>query len=80
MTQDVGDIRGSPYWMSPEHIQGARCGRKADIWSFGCVLLEMATGVPPWADRTAPSKSGGQFAVFQLLDRTALGGPTAVAR
>lgn len=71
LTQNVGAIRGSPYWMSPEHIQGERCGRKADIWSFACVLLEMATGLPPWADPSASNNGtgGGQFAVFQLLDR-----------
>ena len=74
LTRDVASIRGSPYWMSPEHIQGARCGRKADIWSFACVLLEMATGVPPWTyapsgGTAAPAAGGaGSFAVFALLN------------
>ena len=63
-------MRGSPYWMAPEHIKGAACGRKADIWSYGGVLLEMISGRPPWFEerRDAPS---GSFVVFQLLYRIA---------
>lgn len=67
LSHDVQTIRGSPYWMSPEHIQGARCGRKADVWSYGCVLLEMLTGGMPWL--TGQKAAVGQFAVFQLLSR-----------
>ena len=66
-SQDVHTIRGSPYWMSPEHIQGARCGRKADVWSYACVLLEMLTGGMPWLTGGAMQPAAGQFAVFRLM-------------
>ena len=55
--------------MSPEHIQGARCGRKADVWSYACVLLEMLTGVPPWTYNESAPTASGQFAVFVLMSK-----------
>jgi len=40
---------GSIPWMAPEVIlQRDGYGRKADLWSFGCAMLEMATAENPW--------------------------------
>ncbi|KAL9587311.1 MAG: hypothetical protein Q9212_000358 [Teloschistes hypoglaucus] len=44
-------MTGTPMYMSPEVIKGLNEGRHGaiDIWSLGCVILEMSTGRRPWA-------------------------------
>ena len=44
----VNSVKGSLAWMAPEVIKQKGYGRKADIWSVGCVALEMLTAKKPW--------------------------------
>ncbi|XP_053715632.1 mitogen-activated protein kinase kinase kinase 22 isoform X3 [Synchiropus splendidus] len=46
-------VTGTPYWMSPEVINGEGYGRKADVWSVACTVVEMLTQKPPWAEYEA---------------------------
>ncbi|KAF5385509.1 hypothetical protein D9757_005360 [Collybiopsis confluens] len=43
-------MRGTVFWMAPEVInpQGKVYNAKIDIWSVGCVVLEMWAGMRPW--------------------------------
>jgi serine/threonine protein kinase len=46
----VHTLRGSVPWMAPEVMCQSGYGRKADIWSLGCVVIEMSTAAPPWGN------------------------------
>jgi len=39
---------GSIHWVAPEVLQDAGHGRRADVWSLGCVVIEIATASDPW--------------------------------
>lgn len=40
---------GSPFWLPPELLIGAPYDQSADIWSFGCSVIELLTALRPWA-------------------------------
>ncbi|KAI9192972.1 kinase-like domain-containing protein, partial [Polychytrium aggregatum] len=41
-------MQGTVPWMAPEVARGKGYGAKIDIWSLGCLVLEMLTGIHPW--------------------------------
>lgn len=41
-------FQGTLNWMAPEVTQKKGYSAKVDIWSLGCLCLEMLTGVNPW--------------------------------
>ncbi|KAI0216303.1 ATP binding [Massospora cicadina] len=45
-------LQGSVYWMAPEVVKQTHYTRKADIWSLGCLVIEMLTGDHPFPSFT----------------------------
>ncbi|KAI1661811.1 kinase-like domain-containing protein [Daldinia decipiens] len=43
-------LQGSVFWMAPEVVKQTSYTRKADIWSLGCLVVEMMTGAHPFPD------------------------------
>ena len=51
----TNSMQGSVFWMAPEVVrsQGQGYSAKIDIWSLGCVVLEMFAGKRPWSREEA---------------------------
>lgn len=43
-------LQGSVYWMAPEVVKQTSYTLKADIWSLGCLIIEMFTGTHPFPE------------------------------
>jgi len=42
-------VKGTFNYMAPEAFEATQYGKEVDIWSMGCLIVEMTTGVAPWA-------------------------------
>jgi serine/threonine-protein kinase len=45
----AGTIVGTPRYMAPEQLAGTDIDARADLFSLGVMLFELATGTRPWA-------------------------------
>ena len=41
-------MKGTKNWFSPEIAQGVFYSKEVDVWAFGCLAYELATGQPPF--------------------------------
>jgi len=49
---NAGEVRGSPYYISPEQAEGAAVDQRSDIYSLGIMFYEMLTGGRPFKGST----------------------------
>ena len=49
----LGSVVGTPRYMSPEQLAGRDVDERADLFSLGVMLFELATGTRPWSGDNA---------------------------
>src|SRR3984957_17036304 len=52
-TTSVGQVLGSPYYISPEQSQGQKVDSRTDLYSLGVMFFEMLTGHRPYMGKSA---------------------------
>ncbi|GMF65710.1 unnamed protein product [Phytophthora lilii] len=65
LEESLRSIRGSIPWMAPEVVKQTGHGYKADIWSIGATVIEMATAKHPW-----PNCHNGLAAMYSIAMAT----------
>ena len=51
---------GTPEYMAPEAINNKFADQRADLWSYGCFLAQLITGMPPF-------KGGSDYLTFKRV-------------
>jgi serine/threonine protein kinase len=65
-------VQGTPAFIAPEVLAGSMPLEPSDMWSFGGLLLEMATGRPPWHEEGHESLVQIAFSLLVLQQPPAI--------
>jgi Tol biopolymer transport system component/predicted Ser/Thr protein kinase len=76
----AGMILGTAAYMAPEQARGAVADKRADIWAFGVVFLEMLTGKSPFQGETVSDTLAGVLRAPIDWKSLPAGTPPAVRR
>ncbi|TFG37811.1 MAG: serine/threonine-protein kinase, partial [Candidatus Aminicenantes bacterium] len=76
----LGVLLGTAGYMSPEQARGKPVDRRADIWSFGCILYEMLTGQRLFTGETATDVIGAVVHKEPDLDELSSRVPARIRR
>jgi Flp pilus assembly protein TadD len=77
MMTTPGLIVGTPAWMSPEQARGQEVDGRSDLFSFGAVLYQMATGASPFRGESPAVILG---AILHTVPKPARGVPAELQR
>lgn len=72
---EAGVILGTAAYMAPEQAKGRAVDKRADIWAFGVVLVEMLTGRPLFAGESMAETIAAVIKEDPKLDRLPAGTP-----
>jgi serine/threonine protein kinase len=76
----AGVLLGTAAYMSPEQARGEAADRRADIWAFGVVLMEMLTGTLVYSGKTVSDTLAGVLAREPEWDSLPGNTPTSMRR
>ena len=62
----IGALIGTPRYMAPEQLAGNEVDHRADVFSLGVMLFELATGTRPWSGDTAVAIAVAQATIAPL--------------
>jgi len=65
----VGDVFGTPAYMSPEQVRGEESDKRSDVFTLGGILFQILTGKAPFPRGRSKKKTGVTEEALAQLDQ-----------